>query len=104
MSNKVFVAVGFLALSMVGSTASENTTHSPNVVRRVSLVLLPHKHAVESLVHRVAQDPYCPGGISACGQFCNDIDAGKIDCDSSAVPCYYDTEGHCDCVLADKCQ
>lgn len=51
--------------------------------------------AVMSAVPAFGQDS-CPGGTSACGQFCNDIQRGQFECQFSR-PCY-DRQGRCFCV------
>ncbi len=51
----------------------------------------------KSWLHRIKDD--CPGGTSSCGQFCNDIERGRFDCELSR-PCY-DIKGHCTCVNPD---
>jgi hypothetical protein len=54
-----------------------------------------------SPVQRVA-DPYCPNGITSCGQFC-DMAVGRYTCDRTAV-CCYGPSGKGECIFADKCR
>lgn len=54
-----------------------------------------------SPMQRVA-DPYCPNGMTSCGQFC-DMAVGRYTCSPSAV-CCYGASGKGECVFADKCR
>jgi hypothetical protein len=70
----------------------------PAVSRRAMFILFARAlgaAAVMSAVPAFGQDD-CPGGTSACGQFCNDIERGQFECEFSR-PCY-DREGRCFCV------
>jgi hypothetical protein len=55
--------------------------------------------AVMSAAPAFGQAGDCPGGTSACGQFCNDIERGQFQCEFSR-PCY-DRQGRCFCVNRD---
>jgi len=68
------------------------------VSRRTMLTLFARTLGATALMSAVpafGQDS-CPGGTSACGQFCNDVERGQVECEFSR-PCY-DRQGRCFCV------
>ncbi len=99
---KLLVSVFLLAAVASGVSAADSREliTSPKLV----FMLVPDRTPLNlSQVERVQSDPYCPGGTSSCGQFCDTV-AGRHECSPNAVCCYPGNGQPADCVHADKCQ
>jgi hypothetical protein len=91
---KKFVFLIPLVLISLSLTLVSNSHQAKSESDKIYMSFRPEISS-KSWLHRIQADE-CPGGISACGQFCNDIERGNVPCEDSR-PCY-DKQGRCFCV------